>query len=519
MTRRRIWILSIFITLITMMLIAVEIVWIKVSRDSKNRDFEAAVSVSLDRVVDAIAHEETYTQVINQLADGGVMGKNGTGTSYLERQTSREGVRYTARSQELIPYNELESINQTKEIPYMNDSSVVEFLKKESADSLSVDSLNNPSHNVIDTRSVIVEQIVEQIYRIELPIEQRVTITQADTLIRNELKKMNVTATFEVAIVSENQNVLISTPEYFSASKYDTEVFNKQLFPNSPSSNENYYLKVFFPDKDFYIIQSLLELIVISFILTLLILTTFVTTLSIITRQKKKSEVRSAFVSNITHEFKTPIATISLAAQMLQDENIPATAKNVPYLSGMVSAQSKKLSFLVEQILQMSIFDKGDFELKTKRVDVHDVIHKVLSGFSLQIQGNSISVICKLEAYNPVIYVDELHYSNVITNLFDNALKYRKPDIIPSIEINTINKDNGTLVSFSDNGIGISKEYQKRVFEQFFRVPSGNVHDVKGFGLGLSYVKKIIEIMGGQIWLHSEPDKGSTFYVWMPSKK
>lgn len=497
------------------MLIVVQIVWVSNSMESKKKDFDAAVSIALERTIDAIAHEETYTQVISHFLDKVVLNPSTSNnqTHYSQRQTSREGVRYTTRSQERIPYSKLDSLNQNKIMPYANDSSVIEFLKKENEDD-TVD--NKTGKSRISSKNIIVERIVEDIFKIDLPIEQRVTIQQADTLIQNELKKSGISTPVQVAVIDENGNILFTSPEYFSLLNKSTETFQKQLFPTSPDSVEKYYLKAYFPERDFYILQSLWRLITITFVLILFILITFVTSLLIITKQKKTSEVRNAFVSNITHEFKTPIATISLAAQMLQDRNIPESAKNIPHLSQMVSTQSKKLTFLVEQILQMSIFDKGDFELKRKPVDIHEMIRKVLASFSLQIHDLNASVMCKLDANNSVIYTDELHFSNIISNLFDNALKYRKGT--PSIQIITVNKDNGILVSFSDNGIGINKEFQKRVFEQFFRVPSGNVHDVKGFGLGLSYVKKIVDIMSGQIWLHSEPDKGSTFFIWMPLK-
>lgn len=511
MKKRQIGILSVFVSIITLLLIVVQVLWIKNASESKKRDFESAVSIALDRTVDAISQEETYTQIIDQLPANSVSSDKSS--SFSQRQTSREGVRFTTRSSERIPYSQLDSFsNNSEREPYFNDSSVVELLKKENKDSAN----SSTDLSRLNTKSFLVEKMVDFIFKIELPIEQRMTIEQADTILRNELKKNNITADFELAVINHDDIVLFCSPKYYSYPLEDKVVYAKQLFPQDYNTSESYYLSLYFPEQNFYILQSLWVLIAASLILTLLILGTFIANLLIIAKQKKTAETRNAFVSNLTHEFKTPIATISLASQMLKDENIPVTAKNIPHLSQMLVSQSKKLTFLVEQVLQLSIFNKGDYQLKKTQIDVHDAIKKVLSTFSLQVQEMGAKVIFNLEATKTAVITDELHYTNVISNLFDNALKYSKEN--PSIKINTVNKDNGILVSISDNGIGISKDYQKRIFEQFFRVPSGNVHDVKGFGLGLSYVKKITEIMGGQIWLHSEIDKGSTFFVWIPFK-
>ena len=251
-----------------------------------------------------------------------------------------------------------------------------------------------------------------------------------------------------------------------------------------------------------------------TFLLTLIIIFSFSVTILIIFRQKRLSEIKSDFVSNMTHELKTPISTISLAAQMLNDKSIPVERKNLGYLGGVIADESKRLGLQVEKVLQMAIFEKTKLKLKLKDIDLHQIIDKVASNFSIQLDNAGGKLQCELTASSPTIYADEIHITNVIINLLDNALKYRNGH--PSIILTTQTATNGIIISVKDNGIGISRDNLKRIFDQFYRVPTGNIHNVKGFGLGLSYVKKITEAHGGKIWVESTMGEGSVFSIYLP---
>jgi two-component system phosphate regulon sensor histidine kinase PhoR len=216
----------------------------------------------------------------------------------------------------------------------------------------------------------------------------------------------------------------------------------------------------------------------------------------------------------MTHELKTPISTISLASQMLNDKTIPNERKNLDYLGGIISEESKRLGLQVEKVLQMAIFDKTKLKLKLKEVDIHNVVGKVTCSFAIQLQNVGGVLHQNLESSSPICIADEVHVTNVVNNLLDNALKYRNGN--PEITISTKNATAGIVVAVKDNGIGITRENQKRIFDQFYRVPTGNIHNVKGFGLGLSYVKKIIETHGGKIWVESNIGQGSQFNVFLP---
>jgi two-component system phosphate regulon sensor histidine kinase PhoR len=236
----------------------------------------------------------------------------------------------------------------------------------------------------------------------------------------------------------------------------------------------------------------------------------------IVFRQKRLSEIRNDFVSNMTHELKTPISTISLASQMLADKSIPAGIKNMEQISKIISEECRRLGNQVEKVLQTAVFDKGKLRLRMNEVDMHEIISGVMENFSIQIKNRNGKIFTSLHAENFILQADQVHITNVLSNLLDNAIKYC--NLSPEIRIGTENKGDFLLISVTDNGIGISKADQKRVFEKFYRVPTGNVHTVKGFGLGLSYVKMIMEEHHGYVEVESELYKGSTFKLYLPLK-
>lgn len=249
-------------------------------------------------------------------------------------------------------------------------------------------------------------------------------------------------------------------------------------------------------------------------LLTTIIIVIFIVTLWVIFRQKRLSEIKNDFVNNMTHELKTPISTISLASQMLNDKSIPVENKNLSHISRVIETESKRLGYQVEKVLQMAVLDKGRLKLREKVVDVHEIIHSAVNNFGLQVEKRGGSLTWNPDAKKSVIKADEVHLTNVISNLLDNAVKYCKEK--PEIELSTRNENDKLVITIKDHGIGISKEDQKRIFEKFYRVPTGNLHNVKGFGLGLSYVKKIIEIHNGSIDVKSEPNKGTRFDIFLP---
>ena len=218
----------------------------------------------------------------------------------------------------------------------------------------------------------------------------------------------------------------------------------------------------------------------------------------------------------MTHEFKTPISTISLATEMLNDKTIKNSPEKISTFLNMINSENKRLSLLVENILQTAILDKGELKLQKLDVDIHNLIEQTIDNIKLQVENKEGKITTQLDATSPIIYADRGHITNIIFNLIDNALKYTNAQ--PEIKISTQNKDDGIYISVQDNGIGISKENQKKIFDTMFRVPTGNIHNVKGFGLGLSYVKTVVEKHNGTISVDSTLNQGSTFTIYLPNK-
>jgi two-component system phosphate regulon sensor histidine kinase PhoR len=231
-------------------------------------------------------------------------------------------------------------------------------------------------------------------------------------------------------------------------------------------------------------------------------------------KQKKLSIIKNDFISNMTHEFKTPISTISLASEMLGDSSIAQTPEKQQRYLKMIRDENKRLSVLVESILQTSILDKGEFILKHSEVDIHDIINTAINNTQLLIDQRGGTIQTQLTATKFKLQADRVHLTNIVFNLIDNAIKYSKG--VPEILISTHNTAEGIMIKVKDNGLGISKENQRKIFDKFYRVPTGNVHNVKGFGLGLSYVLAVVLKHNGTISVDSELGKGSTFNVHLP---
>ena len=277
-------------------------------------------------------------------------------------------------------------------------------------------------------------------------------------------------------------------------------------------------VNVHFPTMDSYIFSSV-RFMIPSVIFTLVLLVTFIFTIYIIFRQKKLTEIKNDFINNMTHEFKTPISTISLAAQMLQDPAVGKSPAMFKHISGVINDETKRLRFQVEKVLQMSMFEKQKATLKMKDVNANELIAGVVNTFALKAEKNNGAITSELDAALPWVFVDEMHFTNVIFNLLDNAVKYKKPEGELHLHVKTWNESDKLYISIQDNGIGIKKEDLKKIFDKFYRVHTGNRHDVKGFGLGLAYVKKIIQDHKGTIRAESELNVGTKFIIVLPTLK
>ena len=348
-------------------------------------------------------------------------------------------------------------------------------------------------------------------------IYDRINYQVLDSLLKYEIKMKGIEIPFEYGISSvEDPNYL----HYASSVKYkmmgmksDKDTYMVNLFPNDYNNSEN-YLRLYFPNQDRYIIRNIWMMYATSLLLILVVLGCFYVAVNTIVKQKQLADIKSDFINNMTHEFKTPISTISLATQMLSDEAIAASPSMFKRYLGIIRDENKRLGSQVEKVLQTAQMERGEVQLKLGIVNVHEIIERVLENISPQIELREGIINIDLQAENPEIQADEVHLTNIIFNLLDNANKYSAEK--PIIKITTENTEKGLSIKVIDQGIGMTKESIKNIFEKFYRVPTGNVHDVKGFGLGLSYVKKMVEEHHGQINVVSKLGEGSEFEVVLP---
>jgi two-component system phosphate regulon sensor histidine kinase PhoR len=337
-----------------------------------------------------------------------------------------------------------------------------------------------------------------------------------DSLIRMELRDRGIRADYRFGVFDRFGNA-VHLSENAGAEKLRSnegkDVFMGRLFPGDPFTPTQ-YLRIYFPDQRIYLLRTMWIMLMSAAALILVIILAFSYTIHIIFRQKKLSEIKNDLIGNMTHEFKTPISTISLACEALQDPDIGASSKREDYVR-MIRDENKRLGVLVENVLRSAVLDRGELKMKWEELDIHRTIEDAVHNIRMQVEKRGGKLERQLEADRTRIQGDRVHLVNVIYNLLDNALKYSSD--APDIAIRTRDGQGGVILEVADSGIGIKKEEQQKIFDRLYRVPTGNVHNVKGTGLGLSYVKVIVDKHGGRIDVQSEPGRGTVFRVELPA--
>jgi two-component system phosphate regulon sensor histidine kinase PhoR len=335
-----------------------------------------------------------------------------------------------------------------------------------------------------------------------------------ENLLKSEFQARQLNNNFEYVIYD------CFTDSIVFGNYVDLEAEEKSLVYRTSNRDQwdkvTHYFAVYFPSKNLYLLNDM-GIWIVSTIFLLLVIVFFSYTIWVIMRQKKLSEVRSDFINNMTHELKTPISTIALSSEVLSNPNITSDPERLQQYSRIIKEETERLKNQVDKVLQMATLDKKRLEMEMKKVNLHKVINKTVEGFELILSASDGTIHKDLQAKDPYIKGDELHLTNILFNLVDNAIKYS--DNKPRIEISTRDHKQGIYLRVKDNGIGMSREEQKHVFEKFYRVPTGDKHDVKGFGIGLNYVRKMVKKHHGKIQLKSEPKAGSTFRIFFPAYK
>ena len=499
MKRSTIWILTVVMAIALLGLLAMQLMYLEKMVAMRESQFSEIVRRSLYSVSTMLEQNETKYYLEKDLAEAEQM-YTGIAQDDFYFDKSREATIDTTLNTEdpskLRPANR----NTLKDL---NDSYQMkqEILK------------NQYMHQQGLLNEVIFTILNESSGR---PINERADSATVASYLRSELEFNGLTLPFEFAIVNRSNGMVYKTSGYSPMSQQD--VYTQVLFPNDPKNKQN-MLNITFPSKSDSIFSAV-KFLVPSLAFTFLLLGVFLYTLSVAFKQKKLSEIKNDFINNMTHEFKTPISSISIAAQMLNDDSVRKSPETLKHISRVINDETKRLRFQVEKVLQLSLFDRKNATMRLEEEDANASIYNVINTFKLKVEKFGGHINAALDAEDPIINVDRMHFTNVIFNLLDNAVKYRREDVPPELEVSTINPDDDHVqITVADNGIGMKREDLKRIFERFYRVSTGDRHDVKGFGLGLAYVHKMIDLFGGTIRAESEVGKGSKFIITLPLYK
>lgn len=363
-------------------------------------------------------------------------------------------------------------------------------------------------------QDVLDEVIISILYTAsEQRLQDRLNPAVLDGCLRSALLANGITLPFHFIVYTSDGREVYRCEDYTEEGKDPS--YHIMLFRSDPTGQMGSVV-IHFPDQKQFI-RGVASYVAPAMGFTIILLITSLITIYLVVRQKRISEMKKDFVHNMTHEFKTPISTISIAAQMLADKSVNKSTETYERLGNVIDGETRRLRYQVEKVLQMSLFDNNNIALKLQELDANEITENVVDTFSLKVTQVGGTLDMKLEAYNPFINADEMHFTNVIFNLLDNAFKYRREDQPLAIRVHTYNQgDSHFCMSISDNGIGIQKDNLKRIFDKFYRVHTGDKHNVKGFGLGLAYVQKMVELHRGTIKASSELGKGTKFTITIP---
>lgn len=347
----------------------------------------------------------------------------------------------------------------------------------------------------------------------EQRLQERLNPAVLDGCLRNALQANGITLPFHFIVYTSDGREVYRCEDYTDVGA--EQCYQQMLFRSDPTGQMGTVV-IHFPDQQKYI-RGVARYVAPAMGFTVIMLITSLITIYLVVRQKRISEMKNDFIHNMTHEFKTPISTISIASQMLADKSVNKNAETYERLGNVITSETRRLRYQVEKVLQMSLFENNNIALKMQELDANEIIGNVVDTFSLKVSQSGGTLDMKVEAYNPFINADEMHFTNIIFNLLDNAFKYRREEEPLAIRVHTYNQgDTHFCISIADNGIGIAKDSLKRIFDKFYRVHTGDRHNVKGFGLGLAYVQKMVELHHGTIKVTSEIGKGTKFTITIP---
>lgn len=507
MKKKTIWIIAITMGFSFLALLCLQLNYIESMAQMKKEQFDESVNRALYQAARNLELNETlrYLEKDVKGKERKSYEKESVKNDKLHMHEPVSDAHGTTYSSFELKTLEINPASMPKGIILMNDNN-------------SISETSRSMREIVKNRYVYQKALLDEVvYSIlytasEKSLKDRINFKLLDQDLKAELMNNGITIPYHFRVLTQDDREVYRCSDYSpEGSQY---AYSQILFRNDPASKMG-VIKIHFPDVDEYIFSSV-KFMIPSIVFTIVLLVTFIFTIVVIFRQKRYTEIKNDFINNMTHELKTPISSIMLAAQMLNDDTLSKNEQMQKNLRNVVYDEVKRLRFLVDKVLQTSMFDKKKATLNKRELDANKMMDTISNSFMLRVEHTGGSVQKDLQAKYPKLYVDEMHFSNVLFNLLDNAVKYKRPDDKLFVKVKTWNDSNKLYLMVEDNGLGIKKENLKKIFDKFYRVHTGNLHDVKGFGLGLSYVKKIVEAHGGTIRVESELGKGTKFIISLP---
>lgn len=357
---------------------------------------------------------------------------------------------------------------------------------------------------------------IERLARIDAgnrPIEKRLSFEVLDSVFNKQLRRRGVQSHPQLAVLSADSAVTSVASSGFDLKEKE---FTIPVFYDN-SDRPQFLISTYFPDKQLSILGPIIPIVMLTIIFTIIIVSVFSLAIYYMQFQRSLSEIKTDFINNMTHEFKTPIATINIASDALKNEKVINDRERIKYYAELIKQENKRMNTQVEMVLRMAKLERNQLDINLQEMSIEDLVRKSVSNIRFMVENSNGTIFEDYNASNSMIEGDPFHLENALNNILDNARKYSKDS--PEIMVKTYNEDDYVVIEIRDRGIGMNKSVLKKIFEQFYREETGNIHNVKGHGLGLAYVKKIVELHKGQVHAESEPGKGSAFFVKLPVKK
>lgn len=505
MNRTRFRLLVFFMSLSLLGIILVQLNWVSLSLKSSSEQFKYHVSQIIKGVTEKMESDERleFNKLYHKIQDSvGRVPEKRDFINYLSRDISKKELDSI--------YND--SVNDYKEFLDINEGNN-NFNSQIPDNGMTIDGIlrqNKADKKEIEDRNKLYFDFLYKFFNDKRPIEKRVSNEGLKNTLSESLRSAGVETPFEYAILNMGLATKIESPNF----SYNRDIsLDAHIFSNN-ERNTRYRLVVSFPHKEKFLFSSLLGITSLSIVFTLIIIIAYLSAINQLIKQKQISEIKTDFINNMTHEFKTPIATINLALDAIRNPKIFDDSEKVQRYLQMIREENKRMHSQVENVLQISKLDKRELDIPKGAADIHDVIEEAIAHVHLIIEDRQGKLTRHFHAQRTTALLNDVHFTNVLVNILDNAIKY-SPDE-PIIDIYTENIKDFILIKIADKGLGMSKNTQKRIFEKFYREHTGDIHNVKGHGLGLAYVKRIIDDHNCHIYVESEKGKGSTFIIKMP---